>query len=360
GGPMMFLNSTVSAGSVVTSWRTCRSSPGRQGLCAGTNAGELFVCGQNREGQLGLNHNEDVLYFTPCTSLSSMPVTRVACGWDFTIILTGNGQVLSCGSNSFGQLGIPQASGGCTVPQKIEFFKEKVVNVAAGLRHALAATESGLVFQWGTGMMSRAKRACQGKTIPSFLMAKEPSGVTGLENIKVKKVTANSYHSVSLTDNGELHVWGCNKHGQLLNKEIFLSEPQKIEANFFFGEKIEKVWSGWTHMVAQTETSKVFTWGRADYGQLGRNVMVQGGQSQEVQRSSEQSLKQLPNIPTSVPCLTGASEVRKHGAFLIRISCFLPATWSHCGQHIEILSLVCSGGQKSKQNLRNYLLGDQE
>uniref|UniRef100_A0A8C0HDY5 Uncharacterized protein n=1 Tax=Chelonoidis abingdonii TaxID=106734 RepID=A0A8C0HDY5_CHEAB len=54
--------------------------------------------------------------------------------------VAGNGQVLSCGSNSFGQLGVPQTSGGCLIPQKIESLTEKVVNVAAGLRHALAAT----------------------------------------------------------------------------------------------------------------------------------------------------------------------------------------------------------------------------
>uniref|UniRef100_A0A8D0KRS4 Uncharacterized protein n=1 Tax=Strix occidentalis caurina TaxID=311401 RepID=A0A8D0KRS4_STROC len=48
--------------------------------------------------------------------------------------------ILSCGSNSFGQLGVPQISGPCLIPQKIESLKEKVVDVAAGLRHALAAT----------------------------------------------------------------------------------------------------------------------------------------------------------------------------------------------------------------------------
>uniref|UniRef100_A0A8B9SEJ1 Secretion regulating guanine nucleotide exchange factor n=1 Tax=Apteryx owenii TaxID=8824 RepID=A0A8B9SEJ1_APTOW len=272
-----------------------------------TDAGELFVCGHNKEGQLGLNHSEDVLHFTLCTALSSFCVTQIACGWDFTIILVGTGLVLSCGSNSFGQLGVPQISGPCSIPQKIESLKEKVVDVAAGLRHALAATESGLVFQWGTGMASRAKRASQGKTLPLFLTAKEPCGVTGLEDVKVKRVAASSYHSVSLTDEGCLYVWGSNKHGQLVSKEIFLVEPKKIETHFFSHEKIGAVWSGWTHLVAQTETGKVFTWGRADYGQLGRRAGAPDGQ--EACRGSEQHLERLCNIPVPVPCLDGASQV---------------------------------------------------
>ncbi|XP_074855146.1 secretion-regulating guanine nucleotide exchange factor isoform X2 [Carettochelys insculpta] len=305
-----------------------------------TGAGELFVCGQNKEAQLGLNHTEDVLYFTSCSALSSVCVMQVACGWDFTIILTGNGQVLSCGSNSFGQLGVPQTSGGCLSPQKIASLVEKVVNVAAGLRHALAATESGLVFQWGTGMASQANRASQGKMIPSFLTAKEPCKVTGLEDVKVKSITAGSYHSVSLTDEGELCVWGSNKHGQLVSKEAFLAEPQKIHARFFSGEKIGAVWSGWTHVVAQTETGKVFTWGRANYGQLGRSAVVHDGQRQVVQRSSEQLLEQLSDVPGLVPCLFGASQIAcgsEHNLAVVGDHCFSWGWNEHgmCGDGTE-------------------------
>ncbi|XP_010174187.1 secretion-regulating guanine nucleotide exchange factor, partial [Antrostomus carolinensis] len=271
-----------------------------------TGAGELFVCGQNKDGQLGLNHTEDVLHFTLCTALSGFCVKQVACGWDFTIILVESGLVLSCGSNSFGQLGAPQISGPCLVPQRIESLKEKVVDVAAGLRHALAATESGVVFQWGTGMAPRAKRANPGTTLPLFLTAKEPWEVTGLEDVKVKRVAASSYHSVSLTDEGHLYVWGSNKHGQLVSTEIFLVEPKKIATQFFSHEKIAAVWSGWSHLVAQTETGKVFTWGRADYGQLGRHTVVPDGQ--EACTASEQRLELLCNIPVSVSCLNGASQ----------------------------------------------------
>ncbi|XP_064019663.1 secretion-regulating guanine nucleotide exchange factor isoform X4 [Pogoniulus pusillus] len=272
-----------------------------------TGAGELFVCGHNKDGQLGLNHTEDVLCFTLCTALSGICVKQVACGWDFTIVLVGDGLVLSCGSNSFGQLGVPQISGPCLIPQKIESLKEKVVHVAAGLRHALAATESGLVLQWGTGLASRAKRAHQGKTLPLFLTAKEPCEVAGLEDVKVKMVAAGSYHSVSLSDEGHVYGWGSNKHGQLVSKEIFLAEPKKTETQFFSHEKIEAVWSGWTHLVARTETGKIFTWGRAAYGQLGRHAVAPDGQ--EACTTSEQHVGQLCSTPVSVPCLNGASQV---------------------------------------------------
>ncbi|XP_072825733.1 secretion-regulating guanine nucleotide exchange factor isoform X1 [Vicugna pacos] len=274
-----------------------------------TDEGDLFVCGLNKDGQLGLGHTEDVLYFTPCKSLLGCPVQQVACGWDFTIILMENGQVLSCGSNSFGQLGVSHGPRRCVFPQAVELLRETVVSIAAGLRHALAATASGLVYQWGTGLASSGRRLCPGQTLPLFLTAKEPNRVTGLENSQAICVLAGSDHSASLTDAGELYVWGSNKHGQLASQAAFLPVPQKIEAHCFQNEKVTAVWSGWTHLVAQTETGKVFTWGRADYGQLGRTLESHEGWKPEKQDSSLPCSRPSKSTPSPLHCLTGATEV---------------------------------------------------
>ncbi|XP_058993638.1 secretion-regulating guanine nucleotide exchange factor isoform X2 [Mustela lutreola] len=273
-----------------------------------TDGGGLFVCGLNKDGQLGLGHTEDVLYFTACRSLLGCPILQVACGWDFTIILTESGQVLSCGSNCFGQLGVPHGPRRCVVPQAIELLREKVVCIAAGLRHALAATANGIVFQWGTGLASSGRRLCPGQTLPPFLTAREPSRVTGLENSKVTCVLAGSDHSASLTDAGELYVWGSNKHGQLASLAAFLPMPQKIEAHCFQNEKVTSVWSGWTHLVAQTETGKVFTWGRADYGQLGRKLASPEDWKLQSQDPSYPHSGPRKSMPSPLHCLTGATE----------------------------------------------------
>ncbi|XP_026971059.1 secretion-regulating guanine nucleotide exchange factor isoform X1 [Sagmatias obliquidens] len=305
-----------------------------------TDEGSLFVCGLNKDGQLGLGHTEDVLYFTPCKSLLGCPIQQVACGWDFTIILTENGQVLSCGSNSFGQLGIPHGPRRCVVPQAIEPLREKVVSIAAGLRHALAATASGMVFQWGTGLASSGRRLCPGQTLPLFLTAKEPSRVTGLENSQAVCVLAGSDHSASLTDAGELFVWGSNKHGQLASHAAFLPVPRKIEAHCFRNEKIAAVWNGWTHLVAQTETGKVFTWGRADYGQLGRTLESHEGWKPKKQDPSIRCSRPSKSTPSSLHCLTGATEVScgsEHNLAVIGGTCYSWGWNEHgmCGDGTE-------------------------
>ncbi|XP_045871981.1 secretion-regulating guanine nucleotide exchange factor isoform X2 [Meles meles] len=290
-----------------------------------TDGGGLFVCGLNKDGQLGLGHTEDVLYFTACRSLLGCPILQVACGWDFTIILTESGQVLSCGSNCFGQLGVPHGPRRCVVPQAIELLREKVVCIAAGLRHALAATASGVVFQWGTGLASSGRRLCPGQTLPPFLTAREPSRVTGLENSKVTCVLAGSDHSASLTDAGELYVWGSNKHGQLASLAAFLPIPQKIEAHCFQNEKVTSVWSGWTHLVAQTETGKVFTWGRADYGQLGRKLASHEDWKLQNQDPSFPRSGPRKSVPSPLHRLTGVAEIScgsEHNLAVIGGTCY--------------------------------------
>ncbi|XP_056906956.1 secretion-regulating guanine nucleotide exchange factor isoform X1 [Takifugu flavidus] len=268
-----------------------------------TEDGEVFVCGQNHRGQLGLGHLTDISTLQRCLGLTQT-VTNVTCGWDFTLFLTDSGRVLSCGSNAFGQLGIGQKPAYTADVQIVESLKAAVVSVAAGLRHSLAVTDSGCVYQWGIGLMSQAKRTLSPSPVPSHLSSVLPSLVPGLNQKMSRVVAAGSMHCVCLTENGDLFLWGSNKHSQLLSSEPFLSSPTPVERSLLGGETVLRVWSGWTHIVAQTETGRVFTWGRGNYGQLGRHAST--SQSSESQSTTED---QEVRLPEEVPALQGATQV---------------------------------------------------
>merc|ERR1712000_472917 len=100
--------------------------------------GEVYSFGYNVNGQLGIGNNEKSYNYgqlglenndnqnTPilCSSLSNEDVVDIKCGSDYTLVLTSNGDVLSCGNNTFGQLGRETADDNSSSFQKIEDLSE--------------------------------------------------------------------------------------------------------------------------------------------------------------------------------------------------------------------------------------------
>ncbi|XP_078139294.1 secretion-regulating guanine nucleotide exchange factor isoform X2 [Centroberyx gerrardi] len=273
-----------------------------------TENGEVFVCGQNHRGQLGLGHTADVSTLHLCPHLSQR-VTNVSCGWDFTLLLTDCGQVLACGSNAFGQLGVGQTITHTTDLLVVESLKERVVSVAAGLRHSLAVTDSGCVYQWGTGLASHAKRALSPLPVPAHLSSKVPSLVPGLDHVTSRIVAAGSLHCVCLTGGGDLFLWGSNKHGQLTATESFSPSPTLLKRSLLDGERVTHVWSGWTHIVAKTESGRVFTWGRENYGQLGRTAATSQNPEQQSAGPLVEAGRREACLPAEVKVLCGATQI---------------------------------------------------
>ncbi|KAM9376473.1 secretion-regulating guanine nucleotide exchange factor [Pholidichthys leucotaenia] len=273
-----------------------------------TESGEVLVCGQNHRGQLGLGHTGDISTFQRCPVLNQQ-ITDLACGWDFTLLLTDCGQLLVCGSNSFGQLGVGQSVTHSADLLLLETLKEKIVSVAAGLRHSLAVTDSGSVYQWGTGLFSHARRVLSPRPVPSHLTSKVPCPVPGLDHETSWKATAGSVHCGVLTEGGDLFLWGSNKHGQLTTADPFLCSPTLLKRSLLNGEKVLNVWSGWTHIVAQTESSQVFTWGRGDYGQLGWKISTGQDTEQQSAESAAEGDGQGACLPAEVKDLRGATQI---------------------------------------------------
>uniref|UniRef100_A0A182JTG2 HECT domain-containing protein n=1 Tax=Anopheles christyi TaxID=43041 RepID=A0A182JTG2_9DIPT len=117
-----------------------------------SKSGAIFGWGKNTFGQLGLNDQNSRCYPTQLRTLRSLGVRYISCGDDFSVFLTNEGGVFTCGAGTFGQLG----HGTCSneiVPRKVfELMGSKITQIACGRRHTLAFVPSrGKIYGFGLG-----------------------------------------------------------------------------------------------------------------------------------------------------------------------------------------------------------------
>lgn len=160
----------------------------------------------------------------------------------FLRLVSGDGTLLSCGDNTYGQLG-RITEGSSMQPMHVDL---RPLSIFAGLGHSLAICqshpndtneESTSLFSWGWNEGHQLGR--QGnEEIPAL--------VEGLEGETLISAAGARAHSIVLTSKGEVWVWGSGHNGRLgLGSSIDEVEPTLVE--FFDGMDVLQVVSGFDH-----------------------------------------------------------------------------------------------------------------
>lgn len=157
------------------------------------------------------------------------PITKLACGAEFSMIVDCAGAIFSFGFPQYGQLGHNTegkyfASGNklaykCEyAPRRIAFFIEKtrdnhvvpvegvkIVDVACGLNHTVAIDDKNRCFSWGFGGYGRLGHSeAKDEMVPRLLK------VFG-DNRGPKQVWCGSTFSLAVDVHGLLFFWGQAK-----------------------------------------------------------------------------------------------------------------------------------------------------
>ncbi|XP_023805502.1 X-linked retinitis pigmentosa GTPase regulator [Oryzias latipes] len=230
-----------------------------------TENGRLFMFGSNNWGQLGLGSKLTVNKPTCVKALKSERIKLVACGRNHTLICTAKGQVYACGGNSEGQLGLGDWEEKTSF-QRVEFFDSQgaIQMLAAGSNTSAALTVSGKLFMWGDnseGQIGLGKES----------QASSPQEV-GVGR-PVSWVSCGYYHSAFVTVDGALYTFGERDSGKLgLGTEQLSGHrvPQRVKS---IKEAVKQVACGGGHTVALTDDA-VFTFGLGQFGQLGHGTFI--------------------------------------------------------------------------------------
>lgn len=177
-----------------------------------------------------------------------MPALHAGCmvaGDNHSLVVTAQGELLACGSNTHGQLG-----DGTLIDrqQLVSVLKEGVRAVAAGKGHSLAITEAGEVLAWGCNEDGLLGTGWTAKQL-------EPKKVI---DESVLAVAAGWHHSLAVTEEGDLLAWGGNAYGQLGNGS---KAPQRAPVRVALPGRVTAVAAGWHHSLALLESGEVLIWG---------------------------------------------------------------------------------------------------
>ena len=123
--------------------------------CVVTTSGELLACGWNDQGQLGLGQGSDRFVSLLTAVPVPAPVKQIGCGSWHTCVLTVAGAVFTCGPNDNGQLGLDGVpTGEDNDDAKVRELRPvalpgEAAQVACGAGQTFAVTAGGAMLGWG-------------------------------------------------------------------------------------------------------------------------------------------------------------------------------------------------------------------
>jgi len=238
-------------------------------VCAGfahtiavTDQGVVYGWGSNGKGQLGLEGFTATYSPTVIIGLMGKKVTRVSCGYDFTVAVTDKGLVYTFGDNSVGQLGLGHVNPVAGVNQVTALADSTIVQAEAGWTHVVALDAQGVAYGWGDNSVGQLGHGI--KTSPVVQ-------VTAIERLRGKGVyfvASGYFHSFVLTDSGMVYGFGSNDHGQLgvydkFDRDIPVAIPLLSMRN------VTHISAGATHTLVATGNNRVYSFGSNAEGQLG-------------------------------------------------------------------------------------------
>ena len=227
----------------------------------------VMTWGAGRRGQLGRTANSTAQHLPTGLHNLHENIAMVAAGGQHTGIVTESGDLLMCGAGDNGRLGLGDENdrNKPTLVMRALFDGDAVLMVACGDYHTAALTVGGVVYTFGRGDKGRLGHGNdeEDRLAPRRVRA------TGFDEVRVVMVAVGGGHTVTLSKEGHVYSWGCGGDGQLgQNDRKDQGAPRQVEAGWFGGEKVVFVAAN-SHVVAVMARGRLYTWGSAEFGQLG-------------------------------------------------------------------------------------------
>jgi len=271
--------------------------------------GTLYGCGKNYYGQLGLgagagNGNQPTL--TEITliketlngqevSISSKTPVAVSCGQNYTVVLMSNGELYGCGYNTYGQLGLDAGAGSQpSLTKMIEIAGKIPVAVSCGASHTLVLMSDGEIYGCGYNKNKQLGLGASTANQPTLTL------IPGIAEKIPVAVSGGKFHTVVLMSDGEIYGCGYNFYEQLgLGGGGVVDQPSLTQMIEIEHKTPVAVSCGIDHTLVLMCDGELYGCGRNNQGQLGLGA--------DAGTDNQPTLTQIPGIAGKTPVAMSGS-----------------------------------------------------
>jgi alpha-tubulin suppressor-like RCC1 family protein len=215
-------------------------------------------------------------YGKPALAAALIALTIGAASEPASAATTSAGQLYAFGLDRYGQLG-STANNGSENPNPTPTLVNlpgahgPLTEIAVGRYHSLAVTESGQLYAFGENRYGEL-----GSTAGNG--SENPNPTPTLVNLPgangpVVRVAAGEYYSLALTSSGQLYAFGRNEWGQLgssVNEGTNNPNPTPTQVGLpGANAPVTEIAAGAAHVLALTASGQLYAFGDNAFGQLG-------------------------------------------------------------------------------------------
>ena len=234
--------------------------------------GTVLAWGYNGNGQLGDGTTTSKSNPTRVRDSAGLPlrgILAIAAGEYFSLALRSDGTVWAWGYNGYGQLG-DDTTTARAIPQRVLGVHARpisgVLAIAAGFNHALAVRADGTLLGWGRNTYGQVGNG----SILDVHHAVAAVDSSGAPVSAIAAVSGGEWHSLALTDDGDVLAWGRNNAGQIGDGSAAdWDVPTLIGLS-----DIEWISAGSEHSVAVGTNRNAYAWGENGQYQLGDGTLT--------------------------------------------------------------------------------------
>jgi alpha-tubulin suppressor-like RCC1 family protein len=238
-------------------------SCGSTHVIATDREGKIWVWGYNNYGQLGLGHTNTVVAPTELSRPTGMSeVIAVEASTYSCYAVDSTGKVWSWGYNSNGRLGDGTITSRSTpVAVSLTTGMPTIRSISSTDGHVLALGNDGTLWSWGyNGFGQLGNGNSSSSYVPVFVSSGFSLGT---------KIAAGAYHSLLISQTGQVWSWGRNGNGQLGNGTITNSYTPVLCSAVTDWNSLIFISAGKYHSLALKSDGSLWSWGYNNYGQLG-------------------------------------------------------------------------------------------